>query len=377
MSIYFDNAATSFPKAPSVAEATLHYIKEVGANIGRGSYQSASEAELTVLSVRESLCRLFHFDEPKRVLFTGGLTAALNQVIKGFIKQGDVVLVSSLEHNAVMRPLVQLGAKVVRIPADRKGLMDLAAAKELIRPDIKLCVCTHASNVCGVLNPVYELSELLQRANIPFVLDAAQTAGHVPIDFAALHLAALCLPAHKGLLALPGVGALLGTEAFLDKLTPLIVGGTGSFSYSEEVPTLFPDRFEAGTLNISGLYAFNAALAYIEGLGVKAIGESIAERTRQLTEGLSALPQLNVLAPQADTYATGVVSVDCLRRDNAELAFALSEDYGIDTRCGLHCAPSAHKTLGTYPQGTIRFSPGHTTREKDVEYLLSAVAKLS
>ena len=252
--IYLDNAATSFPKAPGVSDRMKYYLDSVGASINRGVYASAQEAGLETLTLRERLCGLFHHPDPTHVLLTSGATAALNLAIKGFLRPGDRVLVSSMEHNAVMRPLVQLGVRFERVPCDREGRINLEAAEKMLQEKTRLFLLCHASNVCGTVQDAAAVGKLCKLRGVPLLLDAAQTAGHYPVDFEALGLSAMAIPAHKGLLGPQGIGALLVTREFAAQLAPLIVGGTGSLSDSEELPPFMPDRFESGTPNLPGIY---------------------------------------------------------------------------------------------------------------------------
>ncbi len=374
MSIYLDNGATSYPKAPGVGEAMLDYINNVGANVNRSTYSTASTAAMVLLDTREQLCRLFNFDDPTHVIFTPGMTAGLNMLLKGFLKEGDHVIVSSMEHNAMMRPLMQLsrqGVEFSRIPADSSGITDPNDLLPLIRPNTKLVAVMHASNVCGSLLPVKEIGAICRERGIPFILDAAQTAGHYPIDFKELNLSALCAPGHKGLLGPQGIGVLLLSDSFAKALEPLIAGGTGSASDSEELPPYMPDRFESGTMNIPGVYGLNASLGYILSKGVEHFRDHEVMLTRRFLEGLEGLP-LRLAGTRDMDKRVGVIAVDFTGHDNAEVAFAL-EQAGILTRCGLHCAPSAHKTLGTFPQGVVRFSLGYASTEEDVDGALKAI----
>jgi cysteine desulfurase family protein len=377
--IYLDNGATSFPKAPGVAEAMAHYILNVGANIGRAAYPAASEVALRALCAREKLCELFHFSDPSHVVFTSGATAALNQAIKGFLHEGDHVIVGALEHNAVMRPLTQLmkrGITVSCMESNKDGFIDPYSLKKLIRPDTKLVVVSHASNVCGTLAPVEEIAAICKKHSIPLVLDAAQTAGHYPIDFEALSLSALCLPAHKGLLGPEGVGAMLVSPAFAQSLEPLISGGTGSMSDSEEIPPFMPDKFEAGTLNIPGIYGFDAALSFVLKSGVQTLRERETALTARFIDGIGGIRSARLVGTTELKHRVGVISLDFLNMDNAAAAFALERDYGILTRCGLHCSPASHKVLSTFPQGTVRFSIGHFSTNEDIDTAVAAVKKI-
>ena len=373
--IYMDNAATSFPKAPGVGETMAYYVNQIGVNINRSVYAPAQEAGLQTLTLREQLSEFFHHDAPNRVLLTGGMTAAVNLAIKGFVKPGDHVLVSSMEHNAVMRPLVQLGVEFDRVPCDAEGFLQLDQIEGLIRPNTRLFVLCHASNVCGSIQNAEAVGRLCKLHKIAFVLDAAQTAGHIPIDFEALQLSALAIPAHKGLLGPQGIGALLVSEAFAAQLDPLIAGGTGSMSDSEELPPYLPDRFESGTPNLPGIYGWSAAMDYVNQTQTERAAHE-KTLTARMVEEIVKMPHLRLVGTRDLQQRVGVVAVDFLHRDNAEAADILEQEFGILTRCGLHCAPSAHKTLGTFPQGVVRFAVGHKTTEDEVEAVLRALYAL-
>ncbi len=374
--IYLDNAATSFPKAPGVGEAMAYYVNHIGVNINRSVYGPAQEAGLTTLTLREQLSAFFCHDDVNRVILTAGATAALNLAIKGYVKPGDHVLVSSMEHNAVMRPLVQMGIAFDRVPCDEEGFLQLDKLPSLIRPNTRLFVLCHGSNVCGSLQDAKAVGELCKLHNIAFVLDAAQTAGHIPVDFRELGLSALAVPGHKGLLGPQGIGALLVSTAFAEKLDPIIAGGTGSMSDSEELPPYLPDRFESGTPNLPGIYGWTEAMEHVS--------RTMAERRQHEQEltalflaGLETLPHIRLVGTKDLHRRVGVIAVDFLRRDNAEAADDLEQKYGILTRCGLHCAPSAHKTLGTFPRGVVRFSVGYTTTKGDILTALTAIEALA
>ena len=378
--IYLDHAATSFPKAPSVGKAMCSYIEKLGRNVNRSTYASATEAACTVLETREALCRVFDFDDPTHVIFTPGQTYGLNLVIKGLLQPGDHVLVSAMEHNAVMRPIMQLaslGVVVDRIPCHSDGTMDASAAESLFCDKTRLAVITHASNVSGTLLPIAAISQLCQKHGVPLLLDAAQTAGHYPIDFTALGLSALSVPGHKGLLGPSGIGALLLTEDFAKQLTPLIAGGTGSASDSELLPPYMPDRFESGTLNLPGIYGLHAALQFVEAKGAAYFQQEERRLCERFLCGISKNKKIRLCGTADLTQRVGVISLDFPGMDNAEVAYRLEQAYGIETRCGLHCAPSAHKTLQTFPQGTVRFSLGYGNTEADVDAALAAIFEIT
>ncbi|MBR2483206.1 MAG: aminotransferase class V-fold PLP-dependent enzyme [Oscillospiraceae bacterium] len=374
--IYLDNAATSFPKPDGVSRRMKDYIDSVGATVNRSVYGSAQDAGLVLLTLRERLARLFHFDDPTYVILTPGMTAGMNMVIKGFLKSGDHCLVSSMEHNAVMRPIQQLtecGVSFDRIPCDREGFMDIDAIEGLIRPNTKLLVMAHGSNVSGTVQDAERVGKICAAHGIAFVLDAAQTAGHIPVDFEKFGLSALCVPGHKGLLGPSGIGAMLLRKDFAELLTPLIAGGTGSASDSELLPPYMPDRFESGTPNMPGVYGWEAAMSFLDEVGVEALHAHEMALTERFLSGVKEIDTVRLAGTYDLDRRVGVVSIDFKNIDNAEAAYRLETEYGILTRCGLHCAPSAHKSLDTFPQGTVRFAVGFASTEADVDAALEAI----
>ena len=377
--IYLDNAATSFPKPEGVSAAMKRYMDQVGATINRSVYGSAQDAGLVTLQLRQRLKQLFRFPEPvTHVILTPGATWGLNMAIKGFLKPGDHCIVSSMEHNAVMRPLLQLeGVEFDRIPCNGEGLLDPRGIEPLIRPNTKLLVMAHGSNVCGSVQDAAAVGAVCAKHGVAFVLDAAQTAGHYPVDFEGFGLSALCVPGHKGLLGPSGIGALLMTDTFAKALNPIVAGGTGSASDSEYLPDYLPDRFESGTPNLPGIYGWEAALAFVEKTGVENLRKHEMALCQRFLKGLESIDGVNLCGTKELSRRVGVISVDFLRRDNAEAAFELEMDYGILTRCGLHCAPSAHKTLNTFPRGTVRFSLGFANTETDVDAALDAIRMIA
>ena len=374
--IYLDNAATSFPKPDGVSRRMKEYIDTVGATVNRSVYGSAQDAGLVLLTLRERLAKLFHFDDPTYVILTPGMTAGMNMVIKGFLKSGDHCLVSSMEHNAVMRPIQQLtecGASFDRIPCDREGFMDIDAIEGLIRPNTKLLVMAHGSNVSGTVQDAERVGKICAAHGIAFVLDAAQTAGHIDVDFQRFNLSALCVPGHKGLLGPSGIGAMLLRKDFAELLTPLIAGGTGSASDSELLPHYMPDRFESGTPNMPGVYGWEAAMAFLDEQGVEKLHAHEMALTERFLNGLKEIDTVRLAGTYDLSRRVGVVSIDFRNIDNAEAAYRLETEYGILTRCGLHCAPSAHKSLDTFPQGTVRFAVGFASTEDEVNAALEAI----
>ena len=374
--IYLDNASTTFPKAPTVATAMSDYITNWGININRGSYALAYDVEDIIYTTRQRLHPLFNGHDPAHVIFTQNVTMSLNMVIKGLLKAGDHVLVSSMEHNAVMRPLTQLldeGITFDTIPCDSTGSIQMDSIEPLIRPNTVALIINHASNVCGTIQPLKSIGPICKAHNLQFIVDAAQTAGVIPIDVKACHIDALCFTGHKGLLGPQGIGGIILTKEMAQTLTPLIAGGTGSFSHLETMPTHMPDAFEAGTLNLPGIIGLNEGLAYIESQGMENIHNHELVLTQSFLEGLQSIDGINIVGKQNIQDRTAVVSITIDGMDPANIAYELESTYHIMTRVGLHCAPRAHQTLGTYPEGTVRFSFGYANTHKDVESALSAL----
>ena len=377
--IYLDNAATSFPKPEAVAQAMVRYLTEVGAPLNRSVYRNAQETELVTLSLREQLKGFFHFPEKAtHVILTPGNTYGLNLIIKGYLRPGDHVIVSRMEHNAVMRPLLQLPeVSFDRVRADAEGFIDPHDIHALIRPNTRLILMAHGSNVAGSVQNAEAVGAIAAQYGIPFVLDGAQTAGHYPLDFERFHLSALSVPGHKGLLGPSGIGALLLTDEMARQLSPLIAGGTGSASDSELLPEYLPDRFESGTMNLPGIYGWEAAMAYVSEVGMDSLRAHELLLMRRFINGIRDIPRVRLCGPKGLEHRVGVFSLDFVDQDNAAVSFALEQRFGILIRCGLHCAPAAHRSLGTFPRGTVRFSLGYANTEADVDAAIAAIGALA
>lgn len=378
--IYLDQAATSRPKVEGVGNAMREYIDEVCANVNRSTYAPATGAALRVLETREQLCSLFSCTDPTHVIFTPGQTVSLNMVIKGYLRAGDHVLVSPLEHNGVMRPLTQMlesGVSFDRIPLNGDDELDLDATQRLLRPNTRLMILTHASNVSGTVLDLSAASTFCRAHHVALAVDAAQTAGHLSIDLGKTPIDALCIPAHKGLRGPSGIGALILTPAFANELEPLITGGTGSDSHTELQPRYMPDRFESGTPNLPGIYGLHAALESLLSEGIAARHAMETALLTRFLSGLKAIKCIRVIGTDDLSRHVGVVSIDCsARMDNAEVSDRLATEYDILTRCGLHCAPNAHKTYGTFPQGTVRFSFNSSNTESEIDAALSTLKEI-
>lgn len=381
--IYLDQASTSFPKAPGVAQAMMDYLTMNGVNVNRGCYSSAYSAEEVIYETRQLLAELFHFSKCKNVIFTPNVTTSLNFILKGFLKPGDHILVSAMEHNAVMRPVVQLASSGIsfdRIPCRTDGSMILEKVEELIRPETKAIVTLHASNVCGTRMPLDALGEICQRHQLYFVVDSAQTAGIVPINMDKMHIDALAFTGHKGLRGPQGTGGFLVSQELEEQMEPLISGGTGSVSHTEEIPDFMPDRFESGTPNLPGIYGLHEALLYLKTHSLQAINEKELSLTGYFLEQLLALDDtgrhIRIIGKKDLTDRNAVVSIQTPEIDMSQVAWQLDNEYGVMTRVGLHCAPNAHKTLGTYPAGTIRFSFGPENTKNELDFAIQGLKKI-
>lgn len=380
--IYLDNASTTFPKPENVARAVYEYMTGSGVNINRGCYDEAYAVEELVMETRELLCDLFDGADCRNVIFTKNVTESLNVILKGFLKSGDHVLVSSMEHNAVMRPLVQLGADQItftRIPCDTQGNLLTETMESLLLPNTRAVVMMHASNVCGTVMPIQEVGEFCQEHNLKFIVDCAQTAGVFPVSIKSMYIDALAFTGHKGLLGPQGIGGFILTDEMVKLTEPLISGGTGSISHTEEIPEFMPDRFEPGTMNLPGIIGLRAGLLWLKEIGINKIRKHELELTALFLEKLKKLEEdgkIRILGRRDCEMRTGVVSIQTLEKELSEAAYELDADYGIMTRVGLHCAPSAHKTLETYPTGTIRFSFGWNNTEEHVDKAIKALEEI-
>ena len=377
--IYFDNGSTSWPKAPGVAESVSDLLVNGAFNINRGNYEGAYEVAGRVLDTREKLARMFQVEDSRRVIFTPGVTCSLNYFIKGFLKEGDHVLVTGLEHNAVMRPLHQMRTKGVSydvIPVDRQGNLNTEAAEALVRPNTKAVIASHASNVCGTVVPIEELGEFCGRRHLFFVVDTAQTAGTLKIDMPGSKIDLLAFAGHKGLLGPQGIGGFLISEELDREMEPLLAGGTGSQSDSLEMPDQLPDKYESGTMNLPGIIGLHAALSYLEETGIDVLRKKKMELTGYFLEQAAQLEGIRIVGRPDTEKRVAVVSLDFQTVDNAVAAFELERRAGIMTRVGLHCSPLAHQSLGTFPQGTVRFAFSACNTREEIDVCIAVLKEL-
>lgn len=379
--IYLDNAATSWPKPLGVAEAMVRFLQEAGANPGRSGHRRSIEAGRLVYHTREALARLVGLADPLRIVLTQNVTYALNLALRGLLRPGDHVVTSSMEHNAVMRPLRALAEEGVALTVAQcfyEGTLDPEEIRHALRPETRLVVLNHASNVSGTILPAAEVGRIAREAGLLYMVDTAQTAGVMPIDMEAMGIDLLAFTGHKGLLGPTGTGGLaVGPRVPLESFRPLVRGGTGSRSEHEVQPDFLPDKFESGTLNTVGLAGLLAGLAYLQSRGIAVIRAHEIERTRQLLAGLRAIPGVTLYGPSDAEKQVAVVSFNVAGLTPADVAGQLDERYDIACRPGLHCAPSAHRTLGTFPGGTVRFGMGAFTTAEEVAEAVRAVAELA
>lgn len=374
--IYFDNSSTSFPKAPNVGRAMGEFIENGAFNINRGSYEGAYEAGSAVLDTREMLKDLFNCPNSKNVVFTPSVTYSLNFFIKGFLKPGDHVLVTSVEHNAVMRPLVQmekLGVEFDAVPCDEEGGVTADDFRAYIKENTKAIITTHASNVCGTIIPIEEIGALCKEKGLIYAVDTAQTAGILNIDMQKANIDFLAFTGHKGLLGPQGIGGFIASDKLEGLIEPVISGGTGSLSDSEEIPDFLPDRFESGTLNLPGIIGLHQALIYLKEAGIDNMRNEKMEITKYFLDQVKEIEGVRIAGKKTVEGRLGVVSIDFEGFDNSIVSFYLSNRYKIMTRVGMHCAPRAHKTLKTFPQGTVRFSFSHFNTKEEVDVCIDAI----
>jgi cysteine desulfurase family protein len=379
--IYLDNAATSFPKPLCTAEEVYEFLTHTGANPGRSGHELSVSAARIMYETREAVADFFGAQDPLRVVFTHNATYSINMALKGMLRPGCRVVTTGMEHNAVMRPLRSLeqkGVTVSVVPCAADGSLDLEDIREALEQKTDMVVMSAASNVTGTIMPVREVGKLTRERRIPYLVDTAQAGGVVPLSMEADCIDLLAFTGHKALYGPPGTGGLiLGEQIDETAITPLIEGGTGSRSEDEYQPVFLPDRFESGTSNAAGLAGLRAALGWIAEQGIEHILEHEQSLAMKLIKGLSDIPGLSVYGPQNIRDRTGVVSFTLADREVSQIGELLDSDYGIMTRVGLHCAPAAHKTIGTFPSGSIRMSVGAFTTAEEIDSALSAVKMIA
>lgn len=378
--IYLDHAATSWPKPTEVIKAMTDVLECAGGNPGRSGHRVSIAAARVIYDTREEIARFFGVSDPLRVIFTGNATHAINLALIGMLKPGDHVVTSSMEHNAVMRPLRRLEEKGIRLsiaPCASDGSLDVEDVARVVASDTRLVILTHASNVAGTLLPVAEVAVIAHQAGALLLVDAAQTAGVIPIDMTAMGIDLLAFTGHKELQGPPGIGGLvIGDGIDIAQIDPLICGGTGSRSESEEQPDDLPDKFESGTANLAGIAGLGAGLRRIQDFGIEEARAHLKALARTLIDGLSALPEITVYGTLDPDRSVAVVSFTVAGKRVSEIGLRLDEEYGILSRVGLHCAPAAHRTIGSFPEGTVRLAPGVFTTMDDIRQAIRAIGRI-
>jgi cysteine desulfurase family protein len=381
MMIYFDNAATSWPKPPQVKEAMNRFMEEVGANPGRSGHSLSVDAARIVYEAREALSVLFHVKDSSRIVFTLNATESINLALKGLLKYKDHVITSSMEHNSVMRPLRDLekrGIELSIIPCSNEGMLDPEEVERKIRSNTRMVVLNHASNVTGALLPVKEVGFITGRRDLLFLVDGAQTAGTYSIDVERDGIDLLAFTGHKSLYGPQGTGGLVIGERVNEKeMVPLKQGGTGSRSEFEEQPDFLPDRFESGTPNGIGIAGLLAGVQFVLEKGVEQIRQNEMTLIEKLIIGLKKIPQVKLYGPERQEDRIATLSFNFLHLSPSNGALRLEKEFGILCRPGLHCAPAAHHAIGTFPEGTIRFALSVFNTEADIETAIQAVSLIS
>jgi cysteine desulfurase family protein len=378
--IYLDNTATSWPKPPEVVRAMADFMERAGGNPGRSGHRLSLEAGRIVYEAREALGDLFNAPDPLRIILTANGTAAINLALRGLLRPGDRVVCSGIEHNSVMRPLRALegkGVDLTVVPCRPDGMLELPALERAVVPDTRLVVLNHSSNVTGTILPVAGAASIAHEAGALLLVDAAQTAGCLPIDVQAEGIDLLAFTGHKALLGPPGTGGLvIGGAVDDEELEPQVLGGTGSYSEHQEQPAELPDKYESGTPNGVGIAGLGAAVRFVMERCIKAIRAHEMELTEALNDGLRDIPGVAVYGPIEATERTAVVSFTVAGRQVSEIGLRLEEEVEVLCRVGLHCAPAAHRTIGTFPEGTVRLAPGVFTTREDVATVLRGVRKI-
>lgn len=379
--IYLDNAATSWPKPPQVKEAMIRYIEKIGANPGRSGHLLSVEAARILYEARETLAKLFHVSDPLRIVFTLNATESINLALRGLLKPSNHIITSSMEHNSVMRPLRELerqGIELSILPCSDRGWLDPKEVERKIQPNTTMVVLNHASNVTGALLPVKEVALITRKHDLLFLVDAAQTAGAYPINVEQDGIDLLAFTGHKSLYGPQGTGGLvIGDRVDEKEMVPLKRGGTGSRSEFEEQPDFLPDRFESGTPNGVGIAGLLAGTQFVLERGVEKIRQEESRLMDKLMEGLREIPQVRFYSPENKKNRIATFSFNLGQRSPSDVALRLEKEFGILCRSGLHCAPAAHRTIGTFPEGTVRFSLSQFNTQDEMETAIQAVSRIA
>ena len=378
--IYLDNAATSWPKPPQVVKAMADVLERAGGNPGRSGHRLSIAAARVIYDTRESLADFFGINDPSRVIFTNNATHAINLALRGILKPGDQVITSSMEHNAVMRPLRELEKQGIRlsiVPCSADGSLNVGEFSRAVSAETRLVVLIHASSVAGTILPVAKIASIAHKAGALVLVDAAQTAGTLPVNILKMGIDLLAFTGHKELLGPPGIGGLVIADNFdINQIEPLIRGGTGSRSESEEQPGDLPDKYESGTANLVGIADLGASLMWIQERGIDEIKNHVMNLVKTLIDGLFDIPKVKVYGTLDTERSVAIVSFTVEGMHVSEIGLRLDEEYEVLSRVGLHCAPAAHKTIGSFPEGTVRLAPGVFNTIDDIQQAVQAINKV-
>ena len=380
MEVYLDNASTSFPKPKVMADAMYDYIINVGGNSGRGNYSNSYESNKLILLTREKIADFFNYNKSENVIFTNNITSSLNILIKGILKQNDHVISTTLEHNSVLRPLFEcsnlLNVNVDLVNSSKDGFINPIDIKNKINKNTKLVIISHASNVVGSIQNIEEIGAICKENNIFFIIDTAQTAGMIKVDMQRCNANAIAFTGHKSLLGPQGIGGFIIDDSLNDECSSILSGGTGSLSHSLNQPNFLPDKFECGTLNSPGIVGLYNSIDFINKEGLETIYSKNFYLRSKLYEGMLNIDGIKLYGNTDFSKYTTCISFNYKSFDPAEVSYFL-ECNGIKTRSGLHCAPLAHKSIESYPGGTIRFSLGYFNTEEEIDYTLSILNNMN
>ncbi|WP_368254973.1 aminotransferase class V-fold PLP-dependent enzyme, partial [Clostridium paraputrificum] len=378
--VYLDNASTSFPKPKVMADAMYDYIINVGGNSGRGNYSNSYESNKLILLTREKIADFFNYNKSENVIFTNNITSSLNILIKGILKQNDHVISTTLEHNSVLRPLFEcsnlLNVNVDLVNSSKDGFINPIDIKNKINKNTKLVIISHASNVVGSIQNIEEIGAICKENNIFFIIDTAQTAGMIKVDMQRCNANAIAFTGHKSLLGPQGIGGFIIDDSLNDECSSILSGGTGSLSHSLNQPNFLPDKFECGTLNSPGIVGLSNSIDFINKEGLETIYSKNFYLRSKLYEGMLNIDGIKLYGNTDFSKYTTCISFNYKSFDPAEVSYFL-ECNGIKTRSGLHCAPLAHKSIESYPGGTIRFSLGYFNTEEEIDYTLSILNNIN
>ena len=376
--IYLDNAATTYPKPECVYNAIMDCMKNYSANPGRAGHKLAMKAAREIYDTRENIAKLFNVDNPMNIVFTNNATDSLNLAIKGIVNSGDHIITTSMEHNSVIRPIKSLEKNNIEntvVECDKDGFLNIEDIKNAIKPNTKLIVTTHASNVCGTIIDIEAIGKIAKENNILYLVDASQTAGVYDIDTKKINVDMIAAPGHKCLLGPQGTGILYIREGL--ELNILKEGGTGSKSEDLFQPNLLPDKYESGTHNTPGIVGLNEGVKFILEKGIDNIRKHEEDLCNYMLNRLEEVPNIVIYGPKDSKKRAAVISINIGNMDSGEITFILDSEYDIATRSGIHCAPLAHKTLGTLEQGAVRFSLGYFNTKEDIDKAIDALKQIA